>query len=222
MSLTAMAKALEIQAYINHAQRQLDQIERRVVQGEIIPHEEKVFSLFQPHTEWISKGKAGVPVELGLKVCIVEDTQGYLLHHQVMQKQTDEQVAVPMVKETQARFPDLTVCSFDQGFHCPDNQTELADLLELAVLPRKGRLSIEEQTRQNAEDFVQARCQHAAVESAINALEVHGLDRCPDHGLPAFKRYVALAVVARNIQLLGRYLGQQEKEAGSTLCQQAA
>ena len=90
------------------------------------------------------------------------------------------------------------------------------------MLPRKGRLSREEQTRENAEDFVQARRQHAAVESAINALEVHGLDRCPDPGLPAFKRYVALAVVARNIQLLGRYLGQQEKKAGSTRCQQAA
>ena len=215
-------KLLKIEEFIGHAERQIDHIERRVIHGEKIPHEEKVFSIFEPYTEWLSKGKAGVAVELGLNVCILEDQYHFILHHQVMQKQTDEQVAVPMVKETQTRFPNLTVCSFDQGFHSPDNQTELADLLELAVLPRKGRLSIEEQTRQNAEDFVQARCQHAAVESAINALEVHGLDRCPDHGLPAFKRYVALAVVARNIQLLGRYLGQQEKEAGSTLCQQAA
>ena len=215
-------KLLKIQEFIEHAERQIDQIERRVIHGETIAHEEKVFSIFEPHTEWLSKGKAGVAVELGLNVCILEDQYHFILYHQVMQKQTDKQVAVPMVKETQTRFPNLTVCSFDQGFHSPDNQTELADLLELAVLPRKGRLSIEEQAHENAEEFVQARCQHAAVESAINALGVHGLDRCPDHGLPAFKRYVALAVVARNIQLLGRYLRQQEKEASSTLCQQAA
>ena len=89
ISLTALVKTLEIQTFIKHAERQIDQIERRVIQGETIPHEEKVFSIFQPHTEWISKGKAGVPVELGLKVCVVEDTQGYILHHQVMEQQTD-------------------------------------------------------------------------------------------------------------------------------------
>ena len=43
--------------------RQIDQIKRRVIEGEKIPHTEKVFSLFQPHTEWISKGKAGVKTE---------------------------------------------------------------------------------------------------------------------------------------------------------------
>ena len=215
-------KLLKIQEFIEHAERQINHIERRVIHGETIPHEEKVFSIFEPYTEWLSKGKAGVAVELGLNVCILEDQYHFILHHQVMQKQTDDQVAVPMVKETQARFPNLTVCSFDQGFHSPDNQTELAALLKLAVLPRKGRLSLQEQAHQNAEDFVQARCQHAAVESAINALEVPGLDRCPDQGLPAFKRYVALAVVARNIQLLGRHLGQPKKKAGSTRGQQAA
>ena len=47
---------------------------------ETISHAEKVFSLFQPHIEWISKGKAGVPVELGLRVCIMEDSHGFILH----------------------------------------------------------------------------------------------------------------------------------------------
>ncbi|MCU7887484.1 MAG: ISNCY family transposase, partial [Candidatus Thiodiazotropha sp. (ex Lucinoma aequizonata)] len=50
------------------------------------------------------------------------------------------------------------------------------------------------------------------VESAINALEHHGLDKCPDHGIDGFKRYIALTVVARNIQRLGAVLRQQEQE----------
>jgi len=62
-----------VELYLVHAERQIDQIRRRVLLGQIIPHNEKVFSLFQPHTEWISKGKAGVPVELGLRVAVVED-----------------------------------------------------------------------------------------------------------------------------------------------------
>jgi hypothetical protein len=54
--------------------------------------------------------------------------------------------------------------------------------------------------------------QHSAVESAINALEVHGLDTCPDHGIDGFERYVALAVVSRNLQKLGTML-QSEAQA---------
>ncbi|MEA3437530.1 MAG: ISNCY family transposase, partial [Thermodesulfobacteriota bacterium] len=54
---------------------------------------------------------------------------------------------------------------------------------------------------------------HSAVESAINALESHGLDKCPDHGIEGFKRYVAIAVVARNVHRLGAVLQQQEREA---------
>jgi hypothetical protein len=57
---------LEVQQYIVDAERQIDQTTRRVVEGKTIPHSEKVFSLFEPHTEWIVKGKAGVPMELGL------------------------------------------------------------------------------------------------------------------------------------------------------------
>ena len=94
-----------LHTFCQHAERQIDQIRRRAIQGETIPHDEKVFSLFQPHTEWISKGKAGVPVELGLRVCIMEDSHGFILHSRVCQKTTDDKVAVPMVEATKAQFP---------------------------------------------------------------------------------------------------------------------
>ncbi|MCU7903514.1 MAG: ISNCY family transposase, partial [Candidatus Thiodiazotropha sp. (ex Lucinoma aequizonata)] len=61
-------------------------------------------------------------------------------------------------------------------------------------------------------EFVRLRKKHSAVESAINALEHHGLDKCPDQGIDGFKRYIALAVVARNIQRLGAVLRQQKQE----------
>jgi hypothetical protein len=59
-----------------------------------------LFPLFEPHTEWISKGKAGVPVELGLRACIMEDQDRFILHHRVMAKITDDKVAFAMVGET--------------------------------------------------------------------------------------------------------------------------
>jgi len=201
--------------YLNHANRQIDQIRRRVLQGETIPHSEKVFSIFQPHTEWISKGKAGVPVELGLRVCIVEDQHRFILHHQVMEKTTDDQIAVALVEQTQARFPAVKAMSFDKGFHSPGNQIELKHRLDNVILPKKGRLSEADKARESAPEFVHLRRQHSAVESAINALGVHGLDKCSDHGINGFKRYVALAVVARNIQRLGAVLREQEKQAAN-------
>jgi len=201
--------------YIEHAERQCDQIQRRVLQGEQIPHSEKVLSIFEPHTEWVSKGKAGVPVELGLKVCLLEDTMRFILHHEVMEKQTDNQIAVKMVTEAQARFPHLSVVSMDKGFHRPENQIELQKHLEKVILPKKGKLNQAEKQRETDPEFLKRRHQHSAVESAINALEVHGLDKCPDHGLEGFKRYVSLAVLARNIQRLAAVIREQELERES-------
>ncbi len=203
-------QVLEIEGFIAHAIRQIDQIRRRIIQGEKIPHSEKVFSIFQPHTEWISKGKAGVPVELGLKVSVLEDQWGFILHHQVMQHETDDQIAVRMVTEGQSRFPKITACSFDKGYHSPANQKELKEYLNFVVLPKKGRLNQQEKEHEYSEEFKFAKRKHSAVESAINALQVHGLNVCPDHGIVGFKRYVALAVVARNIQKLGAELRKQE------------
>ena len=204
-------KKLEIEGYIQHAIRQIDQTERRVIHEEVIPHDEKVFSIFEPHTEWISKGKAGVPVELGVKVCILEDQHQFILHHQVMEKQTDDQVAVSMVTGAKKRFPHLNACSFDKGFHSPENQIALKEQLEQVVLPRKGKLSQLARAAEQTGAFIEARHAHSAVESAINALEVHGLDMCPDHGIDGFKRYVALAMVARNIHRIGDILWKREQ-----------
>jgi len=100
----------------------------------------------------------------------------------------------------------------DKGFHSQDNQTKLKALAEIVVLPKKGKLSAVERARESDPEFVRLRHQHSAVESAINALEQHGLDVCPDHGIVGFKRYVALAVVARNVQRLGALLRQQEAD----------
>ena len=54
------------------------------------------------------------------------------------------------------------------------------------------------------------RRKHSGVESAINSLENHGLDRCLDRGIYSFKRYVGLAVLARNIEKLGSLIREQE------------
>ena len=207
-------KRNDLNEFINHGIRQMDQIKRRIIDDESIPHSEKVFSLHQPQTEWISKGKAGVPVELGLRVAILEDQYGFILRHCVMEKQTDDQIAVDIVKSVKAFFSDLNSFSFDKGFHSKASQKELREHLDQVVLPKKGRCNREEAEWENSPEFRAAKRQHSAVESAINALEVHGLDKCSDHGFEGFKRYTAMAVLGRNIQKLGAEIQKQrQKEA---------
>jgi transposase, IS5 family len=204
---------MEIERYIVLAEKLIDQVDRRAILDEVIKHEEKIFSVFEEHTEWISKGKAGVPVELGLRVCVMEDQYQFILHHRVMEKETDDKIAVTMVEEAKKRFPDFKSCSFDKGYWTPLNQIRLKEILERVVLPKKGRLSVKDKERQEDEYFIRERKQHSAVESAINALDNHGLDRCRDHGIYGFKRYVVLGIVGRNLHRLGGIILEKEKKA---------
>ncbi len=189
--------------FIGHVKRQIDQVDRRLLRGETISHDEKVFSLFEPHTRWVSKGKAGRPVEFGVPVCIVEDEFGFVLNHRIMWEGSDVDHAVPVVRETQSRFPDFRSCSFDRGFHSPQNRLALDILLDHNVLPRKGRLSRADRIREGEEIFVAMRRKHPAVESAINTLEHRGLDRVRAHGAGGFERFVGLSVLTFNIHRLG-------------------
>ena len=189
----------------------IGQVDRRLLKGKTIPHDEKVFSIFEPHTRWISKGKAGRPVERGVPVCIVADEFGFVLNHRIMWEGSDVDHAVPMVGDTQSRFPDFRSCRFDRGFHSPANRLDLDHLLDHNVLPRKGRLSRADRIREGAETFVVLRRKHPAVESAINALEHRGLDRVRAHGAGGFERVVGLSVLAFNIHHLGLLLRRRRQ-----------
>ncbi len=203
----------ELERWIKDADYQCQLIIRRVLNHETIPHSEKVFSLFERHTEWISKGKAGVPVEPGLRVCVLQDQSGFTLHHLVMEKQTDDQVTVAIAKGGKQRFPEVSQVSYDRGFWSKENLEKLETFLDRAVLPKKGRWSEQDRKRERHPEFVRAMKKHSAVESDINALEQHGLDQCPDSGIDGYRRYVGLAVSGTYLHPLGFILQKQSSQA---------
>ena len=192
--------------FLADARLLIDQIRRRLLEDEPISHWEKVFSIFEEHTRWISKGKAGCPVELGVPVCVVEDQHQFILGHEVLWEGGDTDVAVPIIEQCQERHPELRGCSFDRGFWSPANHAQLEGMLDTAALPKKGRLNAEERTRQADPEFVKARRQHPAIESAINGLGKRGLDRVRSRGPEGFARTVSLAIVAANLHRLGQLL----------------
>ena len=202
----------KIAHYLAHALRQIDQIERRLIKNETIPHHEKVFSVHEPHTRWINKGKAGVLVELGLPICFMEDQYQFILHHEVLREGVDSDMIVQFIQAAQALYPSIVSCSMDKGYHSPGNRVALDGLLELNVLPKKGRKSQAEQARESAPAFAAARRKHPGIESAINNLNHRGLDRIRTHGEEGFVRTVALGVVAANVHRLGQIVKKQRRQ----------
>lgn len=193
----------EIEGYQQYAATFISQIERRVLKGETISHDEKIFSIFEPHTEWICKGKAGVPVELGVKLAVVQDQHQFILHHHVMEKQQDVHIAEDLLVATESKYGEIDSISFDRGFWSAENEAALKAHARKVVMPKKGYKSKERQAIEDEKEFIKLRHKHSAVESGINALQEHGLKKILDHGIDGYKRYISFGIVGYNIHRLG-------------------
>jgi hypothetical protein len=214
LSLVEQRLLVEVEYYHEKLIKHLDLIERRVLKGETIPHAEKDFSLFEPHTEWISKGKVSAPVELGHKVLITTDQYSLILDYKVMTQSSDVKETLPLADRLLTRFGEgsLQSWSVDKGFSAQQDR-ELLELFSPAVImPKKGRRSQADQDRETQKTFRRLRRQHSAIESDINALEHHGLNRCPDKGWSGFQRYVGLGVLAYNLHKIGNRLLAQDRQ----------
>jgi hypothetical protein len=200
---------MHFQTYLND---HIDLVRRRLIYKENIPHSEKLFSLFEPYTRWIKKGKIGNKVELGLLVAVATDQHGFILGHKIMEHEQDVEIAVPFVKELVNEY-DIDSVSFDKGYWSPTNFTALKKLVNNVILPKKGNLNKDEKERQSTKKFKALRKQHSAVESDINCLEHHGLNRCPDKGIKSFRKYTALGVLAHSLHKLGNILLEHDRQA---------
>ena len=212
VTISIIGACICLEESLKHARRQLEQVERRLLKGEPIAQDEKVFSIFEPHTRWVAKGKAGCAVELGVPVCVVEDQYQFIVHHTIQWQGQDVDYATKIVSETQQRFADFRQCSFDRGFHSRANQEQLDEILDFSALPRKGKLSVAARAHEQSETFQALRKQHPAVESGINNLEQRGLDRVRSYGASGFERSVALSVLSANCHRIGLLLQRKEQK----------
>jgi transposase, IS5 family len=190
-----------------------DVARRRVLQGETIANDEKLFSLFEPETQLIKRGKAPNPVEFGHRVFVIEDGAGFVCHYTVMQHgAVDSEIVVGEMKQLQERLRgQIRRGSFDRGFHSPENQVELAKLVAHPCLPKPGVHQSEQQEREATVEFRAARRKHPGIESAIGALQSgNGLDRCRDCTFGGYCRYVGLGIMGRNLHVLGKLLLARE------------
>jgi IS5 family transposase len=186
---------------------------RRVLLGEAVLNEEKVFSLFEPHTELIKRGKQPDPIQYGHKVLVIEDAVGFICHYTVLANGVlDQDALVSAMTELQKRVDGkIKRASFDRAFHTPENQEKLAAIVAHPCIPKKGREAGRKQQEEASVEFHQARQNHPGIESAIGALQAgNGQERCRDKSKLGYERYVGLGILGRNLQALGKLLLAQD------------
>jgi transposase, IS5 family len=195
--------------YINLTAKVCDNARRRVLHGETLTNDEKILSIFEPHTELIKRGKQPVPIQYGHNVLVIEDAAGFVIEHRVVDDGVlDQDLVVPVMRQLQKRFAGrIKSASFDRAFHTPENQEELAALVPTPCIAAKGQEQGRKQYQEGTVAFRKARQHHPGVESGIGALQAgNGMKRCRDKSKRGFKRYVALGILGRNLQTLGKLL----------------
>jgi len=212
-SVETLALDKDLETFLQRTRLVCDLARRRVLQGETIPHHEKLFSIFETHTQLYKRGKAAEPIQFGRLVLVFEDGAGFITHHHLLPRDKgDRDVVVAQTRTAQKRHRGkIRRGSFDRGFHSPQIQDELAKILEHPCVPMPGSKQSLEQERTASVEFRQARQSHPGVESAISALQSgNGLKRCRDRSEKGFERYIGLGVLGRNLHVLGKLLIARE------------
>jgi IS5 family transposase len=201
-----LKKTLEI--FIPLAQAVIDQTQRRVFENEAVPAQEKIVSIFEPHSDIIVRGKDSHPVEYGHKVWLNEVDGGIVSHYRILEgNPSDELQWLPSLQAHQKTFnvpPEQA--SADRGLSSASNEKVAQDMhIEKVILPKRGNKSQQRREYEHQEWFVEGRKWHAGVEGRISVLKrAHGLGRCLNHGFSGFQRWVGWGVIAGNLAVMGR------------------
>ena len=201
----------ELLAFCERGQRVIDQTSRRVFNGETVLAEEKILSVFEPHTDLIKRGKVQTPVEFGHKVFLAESAQGLITDYRVLcGNPTDDQQVEPSLerhRETFGAAPQLY--AGDRGFYSQLNvqRCESAGVQEICLPHRGGAKSAELHAHQKSAPFKKGQRFRAGIEGRISVLmRGRGMKRCPDEGLERFEVFVGAAVLANNLLQIARLL----------------
>lgn len=207
--------AQQLKHWIELTEQVCDTAYRRVILEETVPNCDKLFSLFETHTQLYRRGKAGTPNQFGRQVLVFEDGAGFISHYHLMDRELgDADVMVDQTREAQKKHRGMIQkASFDRGFYSAENERQLRELVDEPCLPPRHPNQYAERLKTATVTFHNLRRQHPGIESAIGALQSgNGLKRCRDHGEIGFERYLGLAILGRNIHVLGKLLIARRNE----------
>jgi len=199
--LELAAVAAELQGFLPAMQQVVTQSRRAQLGGETVPAAERVFSLFEPHTELIKRGRREKPVEFGHALLLCQTREKFITDYEVFAERPADSTLTAKVIERHEKLYGTRpeVVAGDKGF-CPkaEEYDELAQQVSTLAIPR--RLA-------DFADKLMTMWQafRAGIEGTISGLKrAFRLARCFYHGFKRFDAAIGLGVLAHNLVVLAR------------------
>jgi IS5 family transposase len=201
----------QITSYCDLADRVIDQTRRRVLLGEQVPSEQKVYSIFEPHTDLIKRGKVLKPVEFGHKVFLAESAQGLITDYRVLKgNPADSDHVEASLEHHQQTFqhpPEWY--AGDRGFYSANNvqSCQQAAVEQVCIPQRGGQKTTEQKSLERSPAFKKAQRFRIGIEGRISVLfRGRGMKRCRAKGRERFEMLVGAAVLANNLMRIAQLL----------------
>jgi IS5 family transposase len=198
----------QIQHYLRLAERVIAQARRRVIDQEQVPNEEKIFSIFEPHTELLMRGKAGKPIEFGHMIQIQQVESKFITDYEVFETRPVEykliEPAIEKHKILFGHYPDQMAA--DKGYYQDMEHIEqLEQQIPVVSIAKKGKRTAEQTRRETDPLFRHAQRFRAGVEGTISFLKrVLGLFRCYSKGWEHYAATIGATIFAHNLLILAR------------------
>ena len=205
----------EITSYCDLADRVIDQTRRRVIEGEQVPSEQKIYSIFEDHTALIKRGKAQKPVEFGHKVFLAESAQGLITDYRVLEgNPADSDHVQASLERHQQIFQHPPECyTGDRGFYSANNveRCQQAKVGEVCIPQRGGKKTAEQEALERSRAFKKAQRFRVGIEGRISVLfRGRGMKRCRAKGRERFEMLVGAAVLANNLMRIAQLIEDQK------------
>jgi IS5 family transposase len=204
----------EIEHFCDLGARVIDQSRRRVLNGEQVPTAEKLYSIFESHTDLIKRGKVQTPIEFGHKVFLAESARGLITQYEVLDgNPVDEQHVVVSLERHKQTFGDAPeLYASDRGFFSERNVASCKQQgVEVVCIPQRGGTKApEREAYEKSREFKDGQRFRAGIEGRISVLfRGRGMKRCLAEGRERFGLWVAAAVLANNLMKISALLADR-------------
>lgn len=198
----------DLERHLPLARQVVTQSHRAHNLGEKVAASERIFSVFEEHTELLKRGKARKPLEFGHMVSIGQTKEKFISFYDVQcSSPHDTEIKAIALEEHKKYFnnyPDKFTA--DKNYHVStDDSEKWNEKIEVYAVGKKGRRNQEEYEHEHSEDFVAMQRFRAGVEGTISVLKrAFGLRRCLYKGFKSFEAFVGCVVFCHNAVLLSR------------------
>jgi len=204
----------KIDHYCQLGARVIGQSRRRVLEGEQVATEEKIYSIFETHTDLIKRGKIQKPIEFGHKIFLAESAHGLITQYRVLEGNPPDHVHVkPSLQRHQETFGWAPAWySSDRGFFSDENIKAYPQVKLVCIPQRGGKRTSQRQAFERSPEFKKGQRFRAGIEGRISVLfRGRGMKRCLAEGRDRFEVLIGAAVLTNNLMNIAHLLNQKQK-----------